>query len=118
MKRTLLATSLFMALAGGAIFAQYPAVTRVNVPFVFVVAGTEMPSGEYRVETYPGVARISSLDRKRVALMPIQTRFCQFSSDSRLVFERNGSTNQLTGVSGRQWSRSVTRSVTARSARW
>jgi hypothetical protein len=84
---------LGLLLATASAYAQ-TGVVKANVPFNFIVEKTQIPAGEYLIQsvTQSGVAMsIESLDRKLVKLiLPNTCESTQAQEKTKLVFHRYG----------------------------
>lgn len=94
---------LVLALGGIALFAQTsPARLVADVPFAFLVAGTEMPAGNYEVA--PETASsfdlvIRNLDTGKAVFAPVLTRIgVSENGKAELVFDKVGDRSYLSEV--------------------
>jgi hypothetical protein len=88
-----MAGMIAMAVVASTRVAQAQEAMRVNIPFDFVAGNTNLPAGEYLVETLGTTHTLLLIDRKESASAFINTNAAvsaEPQSESKMIFNRYG----------------------------
>lgn len=100
MKKTILKTALFAAIAAATLAAGSRQRLEVNIPFAFSVGSVTLPAGAYVIDQYgpAGVLMITSLERHGSAVVMTRPAINQTGSKSAVTFEKRNGQTVLSGV--------------------